>query len=109
MHIPLFSPPSLPPSPSGQLVTLIFPVHDSSKSLQSLNLADGPPFEVTPGLYRHLLLGEEEGRREGGREGGFTCLELTGPLVDSISPRRGREWLGRWAVRGEEEEEKKNG
>ena len=80
---------------------------DDSKNLHALNLTDGPPFEVTPALYRHLLLGEEEGGREGGKEGGFTCLELTGPLSDSISPRKGREWLGRWLVREVDERENK--
>jgi len=83
-------------------------VFDYSKNVQALNLTDGPPFEVTPALYCHLLMGEEEGGRKGGRKGVFTCLELTGPLSDSISPRKGREWLGRWSLRESDEEECKS-
>jgi len=69
----------------GELVTLIFPVNgDPDKPLSSLNNTNGPPFEVTPLLYSHLL-----------REAGFACAYLA-PTSDSIQPRLGREWLGRW-------------
>jgi len=85
-------PPALCPS-IGQLVTLIFPVSEPQRPLQALDRLQGPPFQVTPALYQHLLV---EGEGEGG--GGFACLELTGPLTDSIPPRQGREWWGRWAV-----------
>lgn len=73
---------------TGQLVTLIFPVQDNAKDKDNLDLKNGPPFEVNCALYKHLLEEKE----------GFTCLELRGPLTDSIKPRLGREWLGRWKV-----------
>lgn len=71
---------------------LLFPVQDVDKPPAALNAQDGPPFEVSAPLYTELL---EQGERGGGLE----RLELSGPFPESIKPRRGREWLGRWRRR----------
>lgn len=76
---------------TGQLVCLVFPVQEFNKPPQALNTQEGPPFEVSGQLYTELLEGEGEGR-----DAALERLELSGPCPDSIKPRRGREWLGRW-------------
>lgn len=77
---------------TGQLVCLLFPVQDVDKPPAALNAQEGPPFEVSAPLYLDLL---EQG--EGAKP--LERLELSGPCPDSIKPRRGREWLGRWRRR----------
>ncbi len=78
------------------MVTLIFPVKDNTKPLTALDLTDGPPFEVSCALYTHLLVGEGGDSKAKQME----CVALQGPLADSILPRQGREWLGRWRLPG---------
>ncbi|GBF87306.1 thiol methyltransferase [Raphidocelis subcapitata] len=70
--------------PGGHLVTMVYPVDSSLES------RPGPPWPVTPGLYKDLLL-----------PAGFELLSLD-PIPDHLShPRRvGREWLGRWRRAG---------
>ena len=78
-------------TPPGQLVCLLFPVPAAGidTPVASLNAQEGPPFEVSGALYTQLLEEQE----------GMERLELSGPRVESIKPRRGREWLGRWRRR----------
>lgn len=67
--------------PGGRLVTLVFPVGKDP--------SQGPPWGVTPDLYRDLLLKD------------FECeqLEAVAPGLSHTS-REGREWLGVWRRRG---------
>jgi hypothetical protein len=68
-------------APGGELLTLIFPIGD---------FADGPPYAVSPQLYRRVL-----------GEAGLEPVELQAvPDELSHSARRGKEWLGRWRVKG---------
>ena len=65
--------------PGGQLVTLVFPV-DASMPQQ------GPPWPVTPALYRELLL-----------PAGFELQSLEAvPPERSHPDRRGKEYMGVW-------------
>lgn len=67
-------------------------MQEVAKPPAALNSRDGPPFEVSGALYTELL-------EQGGDEA-LERLELaSGPCPDSIKPRRGREWLGRWRRR----------
>ncbi|KAI8465047.1 MAG: S-adenosyl-L-methionine-dependent methyltransferase [Monoraphidium minutum] len=66
--------------PGGQLLTMVYPV-DSSRDANT-----GPPWPVTPELYKELLL-----------SAGFELIELAPiPQNQSHAKRVGREWLGRW-------------
>ena len=65
--------------PGGQLVTLIFPV-DAALPQQ------GPPWPVTPELYKELLL-----------PAGFDLQSLEAVPPERSHPKRaGREFLGVW-------------
>jgi hypothetical protein len=65
-------------SPTGELVTLIFPVDPSRGDA-------GPPYQLSPELVGDLL------------EPGFRNVELE-PVVKSHPGREGKEWLGRWRL-----------
>ena len=69
------------PDDGAMLVTLIFPVSDH---------AGGPPYAVSPQLYEQIL-----------GDAGFEATELA-PVPDELShaARRGKEWLGKWRVKG---------
>jgi hypothetical protein len=96
-------------------VTLVFPVDPEADP------AVGPPFPVTPELYRGLLLPAgasaipplflqccpsvslchphtySHNRNQTSKNTGFECIELRQlPPELSHPARRGREWLGRW-------------
>ena len=83
---------SLLDAENGELVTLIFPVPSQHNVLNSnfkeLDVENGPPYDASPSLYSYLL--EEENNME--------CIDLRSCL-DSIKPRQGKEWIGRWRVR----------
>jgi hypothetical protein len=86
---------------TGQLVCLLFPIADVGKPTGALNTQDGPPFEVSAALYTELLERGEGQGQEGAEAAAASLerLELSGPCPESIKPRRGREWLGRWRRR----------
>ena len=73
-------------APGGALITLIFPVETGDDAHKQ-----GPPWPVTPDVYRGLLEGE----------GGFECETLAAvPPALSHRGRGGREWVGVWRRRG---------
>lgn len=67
--------------PGGELVTLVYPVDPT------MDPGQGPPWPVTPDLYRRLLL-----------DSGLFELKSLEQLPGDMShpARAGREWLGRW-------------
>ncbi|KAF8055990.1 rhbg [Scenedesmus sp. PABB004] len=67
-------------APGGLLVTVVYPVD------ASLDPGTGPPWPLTPDLYRDLL-----------PPAGFELVSLE-PVPEELSlpSRRGREWLGLW-------------
>ncbi|KAL7751982.1 hypothetical protein RI367_002510 [Sorochytrium milnesiophthora] len=67
--------------PDGLLITLIFPIGDH---------ADGPPFAVTPDLYRKLLTTPHNGAH-------FEEVEIAD--CESFPQRAGHEKLGLWRKR----------
>lgn len=67
-------------APTGQLVTLIFPVNPGAPP------DEGPPYPMTPELVRQLLLDK------------FEELVMQ-PVRHSLAPRQGKEWLARWSPR----------
>lgn len=70
----------MPPTHAGYLITLMYPV-DPHRDAN-----DGPPFPVSPDLYRGLL-----------QPAGFECTHVA--LIDpaqSPPERKGREYLGLW-------------
>uniref|UniRef100_A0A383W5P7 Uncharacterized protein n=1 Tax=Tetradesmus obliquus TaxID=3088 RepID=A0A383W5P7_TETOB len=66
--------------PGGELLTMVYPV-DPSRDANT-----GPPWPVTPDLYKQLL-----------PPAGFELVSLE-PIPAGLSHegRQGREWLGRW-------------
>ena len=74
-------------APGGALITLMFPVESGDDAGKQ-----GPPWPVTPDVYRSLLEGEG---------GGFKCEELAAvPPHLSHRGRGGREWLAVWRKHG---------
>lgn len=92
-HHPLSLTHINPTSITGQLVALLFPVQHLDTPPPKLNTQEGPPFEVSGPLYTELLEGSLGEDQDGLL---LERLELSGPCPQSIKPRRGREWLGRW-------------
>ena len=68
-------------APSGELVTLIFPVRSIDE--RPPEDAEGPPYPMHPELVRELV------------EPRFECIELRA-VTESNEGREGMEWLGRW-------------
>lgn len=77
---------------SSELITLIFPVPSEHNLLNSnfkmLDTVQGPPYDVSPSLYSYLLREEND----------MECIDLR-PCLNSIKPRQGKEWIGRWKLR----------
>lgn len=71
-------------SVGGELVTLIYPVDPSREAVA------GPPWPVTPEIYKDLLT-----------PAGFEVIQLE-PVTPTLSheSRVGKEWLGRWRYVG---------
>lgn len=65
----------------------------------ALDTMEGPPFEVSGPLYTELLEGRGPNDGDELEEEGLERLELSGPCAESVKPRFGREWLGRWRRR----------
>ena len=75
--------------PGGKLITLIFPVDESLPF-------EGPPWPVTPELYKELLDGKN----------GFVLVSMEKvPDEQSHSQRSGKEWMAVWERRDEDEDE----
>jgi len=92
-------------APEGLLVTLIFPVSDH---------AGGPPYAVSPQLYEQVYMLAHSlactpctpceltrTRLQILGDAGFEAVSLA-PVPDELShaARRGKEWLGRWRIKG---------
>lgn len=67
--------------PTGELVTLIFPVKDRDRPIS--HDEQGPPYRLTPSYVENIV------------EPHFN-QKLLEPVETSIGPRQGHEWLARW-------------